>query len=117
VAVKVTDCPVREGLTDEMVVVVVPVDALAATTSEPVGENDAVVAQPPPAVVETVTVKVVVPAGVAPVVEIVRTDVVAAFVTVVGLKTPVAPAGSPLTDNAFVVQVPEPPAAQVLVIV
>lgn len=114
--VKVTDWPTRDGFTDELTTLVVVTVASAVTTKLPEGVNETVLPQLPLAVVETVTVKLFVPAGVAPVVETVRVEVVAALVTVVGLNTPVAPVGSPLIDNVFVVQVLPLPVHVVLIV-
>ena len=64
---------------------------------------------PVPPVVAAVTVNGVVPAGVAPVVLIVKVEVTAAFVTVVGLKAAVSPAaGVQLIVRGAEVQVPAP---------
>jgi len=71
---------------------------------------------PVPPVDAAVTVKLVEPAGVEAVVEIVRVDVVLVFETVVGLNEAVAPVGGvQLIVNGADVQLPAP--VQVVVIV
>ncbi len=83
----------------------VNVGATAFTTRLLLALVTELVPQPPAVVVDAVTVKGVVAAGVAPVVVIVRTDVVVVFVTVVGRNAAVAPAGAvQLIDRAFEVQ-------------
>jgi len=75
------------------------------------------VPHPLPAVVDAVTVKGVVDAGVEVVVEIVRVDVVALFVTVVGLNEAVAPVGAvQLIVRRFDVQLAALPAHVVVIV-